>query len=539
MRAVKSRWSLGVCALLASGCEPEVLVASATLEVEPGAIDFGKVPTGQTRSVGLRLINTSARAPLKLSRVALAEGSAPVFAVGEVPEEILPGAEATVVVTYTPDDPLPDAGHVEIVSNALGAPLLRVPLSSARTSPRIAIDPPQLDLGSIHGAGRASASLRLRSVGDGTLEVRRVSLRTGGFHGEACAQDADCHEGRCRPSTSGPICALPCGPSGACPAGYTCADEADGDQSCREAGGTRPPLAVRGFRLLGDDLARAVALQPGVTQLLEVEYAPGAADRGGAQVVVESSDEDRGFFVVPLLGRPDNLPPVAVAELAAPLPDPVGPGARIEVTGARSHDPEGEAITHRWRFSLRPEGSRATFADPDAEATSFVVDRPGTYVAALEVRDTSGLTSSNDARITVEAIAGRDVRVELRWDRPGTDLDLHLLAPGAVPGSAGDCFFENPAPDWPPAGPEGDPSFEGSGAEERIAISGAAPGVYTLFVRVVAPSPEGPSTARLRVLFGEVEVFARDAVLPLDAETWDVATLSWPSGRITALDTIR
>ncbi|MCK6550924.1 hypothetical protein L6R52_34115, partial [Myxococcota bacterium] len=280
------------------------------------------------------------------------------------------------------------------------------------------------------------------------------------------------------------------------------------------------------------------ALAPGRSGLVTVSYAPTDTARGGAQLVVDSNDADRPMLVVPLAGRPDDLPPIAVAGFDGPAPSPIEPGTRVAVTSAGSIDPEGSALTFAWRFVVRPEGSRARFEDASAAATAFTIDLPGTYVAGLEARDGSNLASTNDAKVEVVATAGRRVRVELSWDRPEVDLDLHLVSPGAPVGSLGDCFFDNPSPDFAPPGPAGDPAFEARDSAEVIAMSDPGDGVYTIAVAVVAPSPRGATTARLAMFLGDVEAAVFEASLPASADGWDVATLTWPSGRLTPLGTI-
>lgn len=523
-------------ALTLGGCEDEVLNAGATIAIAPERIDFGKVATGQTATVELVVTNDAPSATLRVDRIGLAEGSAAVFSVEDVPAEVAAGTSATVRVVYAPDDADPDAGEIEIETNAIDTPYLIVPLTSERTFPRISVTPATLDLGRIESGGRATGSVRIESAGDATLEITRVSMRTAGFAGEACFADADCADGRCTPSRSGRICAPPCTSNAECASGYECTTDTTGYQACRETEGTGAPTSRRGFSLANPAVD---PLLPGETALLEIVYEPSPTDRGSAQLVLESNDADRKTVVVPLLGRPDNLPPIAVAQLDGTPPDPVLPGTRIAVSGEGSSDPEGDTITYRWRFVMRPEGSRASFEDPAAEKTAFVVDRPGRYVAGLEVRDESGLTSTNDARAEVSAEAGERVRIQLDWDRPGTDLDLHVVPPGSAPGSIGDCFFDNPSPDWAPMGPGGDPTFTSGEATESIAVTAPAGGVYTLLVDVVAATPEGPTGAVVRIFLEDVEVAAYPATLPVASDAWDVATLTWPEGRITTLDTIR
>lgn len=508
-----------------------MISGQATLEVDPPAIEFGKVPSGTSRSVELKLRNGSPSADLELREIRIGEGSANVYSLGPIPSAVPRGGEVNLVVTYTPDDAEPDGGHVEILSNALQG-VTRVPLSSARTFPRIGVDPSSLELGALEQGGVRSAVITVRSLGDATLILRRASLRTDGYFGEACFDGGGCREGVCGESQSGPICVKGC--DGGCAAGYRCTADTLGQMGCREDGGTTPPTRSRGFELT-PIAAPELALLPEASAALPLRYAPEATDRGPAQLVLESNDPDRPVVVVNLTGRPSDLPPVAVAALDGPGPVPVQPGTVIPLSGTGSYDPDGLPITYRWRFALRPEGSRAQFADPAAERTTFTIDRPGDYLAALTVSDPGGLSSTNDAKVPASAGAGHRVRAELSWDRVEADLDLHLVSPGAPVGSLGDCYQDNPNPSWI----EGDPTWTGAATTETIAVTDPAAGVYTVLVRVAAASPAGPVAATVRLYLEDVLVAEDQAVLPIDARDWDVATLSWPSGLYSTLDTIR
>ncbi len=528
-----------MCGLLAfvSGCEKEALSGAALLQVSPLEVDFGAVPTGESRSVQIRLRNTSASAALRLDEVSMAEGSSATFEVSAAPMEVGPSAESVVTLTYTPTEPQAEAGEILIRSNAVQQPVRRIPVRSAQTYPKISVQPDRLDLGSTLAGGSASGVIRIRSVGDARLLLSRVALRGGGFPGEPCTSHGQCQAAQCLSSLSGKICAPSC--DAGCPAGLACAISEAGTEACLEAEGTRPALNLRGFDLAQDSLQGPVIILPGETLELPVTYAPAQGDRGSTQLLIDSDDADRPVVIVPLLGRPEDLPPVAVANLNGAPPDPILPGTRLAVSGTGSFDPEGEALSWAWRFLRRPQGSRATFEDPQAEDTAFTVDRPGQYIAALEVLDPSGQASSNDARVSVEAVAGPGYEVELTWDRPGTDLDLHVVAPSGRIGALTDCFFDNPQPDWDPPGAMGDPQFTAEAGRESVSVNGPPQGVFTIAVTVVAASPEGPTSATLRIRLSGAEVAQYTTTLPVTAEAWDVATLTWPAGRITDLDSVR
>ncbi len=526
-------------ALLLAACDDDAIVANALIAAEPQAIDFGAVPTTETRERTVRLSNRSPTAVLQIQTITIAEGSSPAFSTDDESFELAAGEEQEIFVHYLAADSDPAAGFLQITSNAADSPVLRVALSSARTFPKIAVFPERLELGAIASGDTASRTLEVKSVGEATLSIARISLRTEGFAGDACARDADCREGRCMSSRNGKICATSCEMGEACAAGYECLLGLDSARACRESEGTDPKISGRGFSIDPLELEAGAALLPATSRALTVRYAPNAADRGAAELLIESDDADRPNISVPIFGRPDNLPPIALARIDGALPSPIQPGTRVALDGSGSRDPEGSALTYTWRFAARPEGSRATFEADDAEKTAFAVDLPGRYVAQLEARDERLLASTNDAHLEVLATAGQKISVSLAWDREASDLDLHFISPGAPFGSLGDCFYENPRPDWSPPGPGGDPVLSTSMAAEQVDVESPANGVYTMIVRAIAPATSGNTLATVIIYLEDVEAARFEAVLSPASESWDVATLTWPSGQLTALGTIR
>lgn len=520
-------------AATALSCGSEKLEATAFISVQPETLGFGRVAVGDAQSLILTVFNDSKSADLLIEEAILEEGSAPVFAVMSPNVPVPPQTSVEIVVRYTPDDDEPDAGVLLLRSNAINARVLKVPLTSERTLPRLDVFPLELHLGALPRGGRAEGVVTLDSTGDATVFVSRIALRTSGFLGEPCQLDANCFEGSCRPNEGGSICTTAC--DAGCPADLSCASF-EGQDACRPAPGAPPPQTARGFSIVGNEVP---PIAPQTVFPLRVLYEPADDDRGPAQLLIDSNDRSQPTWIIPLLGRPDNLPPTAMAEFAVMPTDPIGPGTRIEISGDASFDPEGDNLTYRWRFVTRPEESLAQFADPNAARTEFTVDRPGRYVAALEVADASGRSSTNDARVELDAVAGRRVRIDLEWDRADTDLDLHLAGPGSALGSSGDCWFDRPNTTWEPPGPDGDCNFTFGPTTESIAVDGPGDGVYTVAVMQVAPSPGGEARATVRVFYEDVLVASYVRTIPQTAIAWDIATLSRPSGAIVRLDGIR
>lgn len=93
-----------------------------------------------------------------------------------------------------------------------------------------------------------------------------------------------------------------------------------------------------------------------------------------------------------------NTPPVANAG-----PDQtVTVGTTVTLDGSRSTDADGDSLTFRWQLTGLPDGSAATLSNPTAMRPTFVVDRPGTYVAELVVNDGTVDSAPDTVQISTE-----------------------------------------------------------------------------------------------------------------------------------------
>ena len=90
-----------------------------------------------------------------------------------------------------------------------------------------------------------------------------------------------------------------------------------------------------------------------------------------------------------------NTPPVANA---GPN-QTVGVGATVIHNGSGSSDVDGNALTYSWTLVTKPAGSAATLSAASTVSPTFVVDKPGIYIAQLVVND--GLADSAPSTVTV------------------------------------------------------------------------------------------------------------------------------------------
>jgi hypothetical protein len=134
-------------------------------------------------------------------------------------------------------------------------------------------------------------------------------------------------------------------------------------------------------------------------------------------------------------GTVDSLP--ATVRITTGNSKPVanaGPDQTVFVTnpvhldGSASRDADGDTLTYRWSLTSLPPGSTATLSNPNAVQPSFVVDRPGTYVAQLIVND--GTVDSTPDTVTITTANRPPVLAPIanRTVVLGTTLTLQLVA---------------------------------------------------------------------------------------------------------------
>jgi plastocyanin len=77
-------------------------------------------------------------------------------------------------------------------------------------------------------------------------------------------------------------------------------------------------------------------------------------------------------------------------------------GATVQLDGSSSTDVDGNLLAYNWTLISAPAGSAATLSGPATARPTFVIDRPGNYVAQLVVND--GVLSSIPSTVTVSTV---------------------------------------------------------------------------------------------------------------------------------------
>jgi len=141
-------------------------------------------------------------------------------------------------------------------------------------------------------------------------------------------------------------------------------------------------------------------------------------------------------------------------------------------------------------------------------------------------------------------LAPIDIFTELRWNTPASDVDFHLLKPGAGIGdlwTSSDCYYQNMNTSWGAFLDVDD--VEGYGPEHITVPAAQEEGDYTLCIHYYDEDGQGTTQAFVSVSVqnGEMQSFG-PFTLSNDGtngsgDVWEVCTINFPTGVITPLNT--
>lgn len=501
-----SRWAW-VGALLAAGaCEDEVLVgAIAAFSVEPTEIDFGVVSLGQEATAIVELTNRG-------TGTGTLEGAEIVSACDcffvRTPvsgREVAVGQTLEIQVVFRARQVSASVGQLVLQPASDRLSELTVELRGEGrddSRPAIEVVPAELDFGGVVAVGGTSVdTFVIRSVGQADLLVDRIAVEPSGVP--------------FRITTSTPAATAP------------------------------------------------GRLAPGEEAEFVVRAAPDSAPVPSAQVVIDTNvlepvddPEVPGRVIVPITPR-GNRPPVADF---VTNPDPVEPFRRVDLDASPSFDPDDppdEPLTYAWELVSVPRGSQARLQSRTAPQSAFFADVSGEYVLALEVTDALG-TPGRVVR-TLSAVPQEGIRVELIWDHPESDVDLHFIRGNqfctcgmGVPGADSDVHYRCREGDWYPETPAANPVLD---VDDR---SGFGPEVVLMrepesipqdrFIvavhyfndkRTTSSYPTSTSNATVRIFISGLLVAEFDQALLQTGDLWEVAAIDWPSGEIQEAGAVR
>jgi hypothetical protein len=471
----------------ASGCEEDAFVGSfPVMVVGAESIEFGAVPVGRTSTREVTIQNSGAN-DLVLQEPAVWENPGGAFWVAEYDRVIPPGTSGSMQVTFGPPDIQRYDSILAIKGNDPENRLVEVGLGGdGFRQGAIEVEPLHIDFGIINAGETGLDTVYVRNVGNGDLYVNRVDLT------ESTKTNFPDYQ------VLNPFV------------------DPDPDE---------------GRLAEGEEVQIRVAYRPG----------PDSTSPGDGWLEVLAADPFQPETRVRLTARANRAP---VADAGADLE--ADPLSSVTLDGSQSFDPDGhEPLSYQWTLVRRPEGSSATIVNPQEEMPAFVPDLVGVYEAELWVTDSTGLKSLLPDRVVVTAIPAERLLVELVWDSPIADLDLHMLHPGGTLGGFLDCYYGNRTPDWGDPGPDDDPVLKrddlaGFGPE-TIGYPEPLDLTYTLkidFFAAHTPSGTEPTSVTLRIF---VDGLLRAEIVKKLSEQgtlWTAASVKWPEGTITELDQV-
>jgi hypothetical protein len=394
------------------------------------------------------------------------------------PAEVLASSTATVTIMVRPQviSTITATAIVEAEPDALPFPVVEVPITVEAVDlglPDIVVTPDEIDFERIGQFDVAYATATIENVGVRDLLVDETTF----------------------------------------------VPDTDGDESIKMQGTLSP----------GQPIA------PGEIVTVSMTFNPQDTIDHCGNLRIVSNDPDEPEVLVPVCGK-GSVCPVAEIELLED-PEEIEPLDTIRFYGGDSFTDTQDVTVddYEWRLLVRPPGSTAVLSDPYAPQTQLTVDLAGAYEVCLIVTDTDGIRSCEDACIRVNVVPAEDLHVQLVWDHPTADLDLHFLNEGGTAFThEGDCYFSNREPEWDMDNPEHNPSLDAddnSGyGPENTNIETPAPGSrWRAFVHYWNKQTDGDefTVATLRVyaygqLVGEfTQSFESDETL------WQAVEIVW------------
>lgn len=268
-----------------------------------------------------------------------------------------------------------------------------------------------------------------------------------------------------------------------------------------------------------------ITIGGGVGTSLRLYARPQNTTLATGTLIISSFDPDSPTLNVPLSVQGADAPTcvarVSKVENRVIAPADASPAVEplddVEFSSDQSQSAvAGGTITGRtWRIISAPPESSASLTSTTTETTHFrfnsasgninAVDVAGTFTVGLIVTDDRGAVST-ECSVTVNAVPRDGLHVQLTWDRPDNDIDLHLTrssphtAAGAWCGT-NDAYFGGRSPNW--GGGNRNPSLdiddlEGFGPE-NINIESPAEGNYTVGVGMYTHDSDSTVTVKIFV----------------------------------------
>jgi hypothetical protein len=332
------------------------------------------------------------------------------------------------------------------------------------------------------------------------------------------------------------------------------------------------------------------SIAPGSSQIISFRYQPTDVTSSRARVVIKSNAPRAcgpiGQFAGPMCNRLAYEDPCPSGGAGSVSVDFRGQGANPPECVARIKTVNGETdfdarlieplddvqltaqdsrvsvggltiTNYHWTITRRPPGSTVRLDTPDGMEPRFVFDNTSTnaitgldvageYEVRCEVVDSQGTSSVNDgtAIVAFSATPSEAIHLQLVWDAPETDVDLHMVRDSGgmfTRNTANDCYYANCKPTNTSGAPEwdntmgrtpGDPTLDVDDVEgygpENSNISAPVAGRYQALVHYFSDHGRGDTVATMRVyVYGNL--VAEYNALLTDGQWWQVGVVEWPA----------
>jgi len=561
-------------------------------------IQFGDTPMEVTASRRIIIRNLGDR-DLRLAGMPLESSDGRSLSLDlagiSLPQSMTSHAEHTVFLKYHPAAGGDHTGMVRVLTDDLNEPEIQILVTGRGVAPRACPEPLELDFGSVRTGDRPVKSFAIQSCGLQALRITELSLSPGSSPdfslfappalpadipvGESLAVQVEYAPQRAG-SDIGGVDIFSNDFTAEAGTGYTGTVVLKGRSDETYCDIVPEPVAVNFGVVNVDDTPRVElvlrnagnqdcvlnqvtitrntpqnefalpqppspnsSIAPGGTLSVSIDYHPINLGQDTGILSVFGNDKDTGEVKIDLNGfaKPSGSGPVAVCTVT---PAQAAAFDTLTWRGDQSYDPDGRAITtYTWSIVSFPAGSSARLVGVGANRTTQT-DLAGNYTAQLVVQNDLG-QSSQPCTATATVIPSQDLWIEMYWQRTNDDMDLHLLKPGGIKRTQGDCYFSNCirplSPDWGQIGVTTDnphldlDDIPGDGPE-NINIAAPADGLYTVFVH---DYPGSTNTAANHVtvnvyISGQLRAtFERD--ISGEDTDWMVCTVDWPSGVTTPL----
>lgn len=181
---MKRTTAVGLLMAIVGGCTcsdgPGIGRADGMPELDPSAVDFGRVRLDETKRVEVRLFNKgSARLRIEsIERVGLDAA----FRLSQPPKEVPSAGFATLALTFVPDRIGALSGSIVLKTNSSSRPEVRLDLRGEGVETSVRIEPESIDFGLVEVDTKATRNLLIVNEGSIAEDVELVAAADGSPH---------------------------------------------------------------------------------------------------------------------------------------------------------------------------------------------------------------------------------------------------------------------------------------------------------------------------------------------------------------------